>query len=56
MDHINPTVLWYDRVQMALETCRIKALRAGDQRRARRALMLRVWANDRAEFLSERYR
>ncbi len=54
MTHAHPNILWYDRIQRALEACRRTALRAGDQRTARRALMLRLWANDRAELLAER--
>ncbi len=53
MSGANPHLLWYDRVQCALERCMNEALRLGDGAKARRTLLLRLWANDRAELLAE---
>ncbi len=46
-------ILWYDRVQTDLDACRHDALIADDLPRARRALLLRIWADDRTELLAK---
>jgi len=52
MTRVDRNIFWYDRLQLALEACQQHALSCGDVPRARRIVLLRLWAYDRAELLA----